>query len=1080
MRFGILGQTEVWLEHGRPVPVGGPGLRALLGLLLLGAGRVVTGERLIDGLYGAEPPANATNALQAQVSRLRQQFGDLVVRHPAGYRLAVDPDDVDALRFERLAAEGRRALSSGDHHAAARLLREALGLWRGPALADVPDAPFAATEAARLEELRLDAAEDLADAALALGEHRDLLPELQQRVTAHPLRERSIGQLMRALYSGGRQAEALAAFEDTRRRLADELGADPSAELSAIHLAVLRSDPSLSPATAARRSMPAQLTTMVGRAEELRLIDALLDEARLVTLTGPGGTGKTRLAAEAAARRPGGVCFVELAPLGDGTDVPQTVLAALGLQETGLLAGSAPGRQAAPPDPLARLVAALSDRPPLLVLDNCEHVVEETARLADRLLAACPSLRVLATSREALGITGERLVPVPPLALPPSGGAGHALSYPAVELFVERARAVRPGFELDASITEDVLRVCRALDGLPLAIELAAARLRSMSATEIATRLGVAVGTGAETTPEPGDGSPADRFALLSRGSRTAQPRHRTLRAVVEWSWNLLDDTERALARRLTVFVGGATLNGAEQVCGVPGTDGVLASLVEKSLVEVVGDRYRMLDTIRAFCAERLVEAGEEERLHDAHSAYLLRFAETADVHLRRSEQLDWLRRLDDEHDNLHAAVRRAARSGDTARALRLLSASTGYWLLRGLRSEATGLARDLLARIGPQVPDGLDEEYALSALFVVWGDGHDAGLGPSMETALRMVDGLPTVPRQPYVYMVRAIVGGPPERGTVLEVPPGLLDADPWVSALVNFGSAFLQAFNGRLQEAEHQVVASVAAVRAVGDRWLLVTMLSALADLVTLRGDYGEVEAICNEALEFAEQLGAVLDVAEILSRRAGGRVRIGDDAGARADYERAAALARRAGAPEILAIAHLGLGEMARLHGDLGVARALFEKALAECTADSYAAEEARVRLFLALGWIAQMGNDAAEALAWHRRALATVVSDRDLSLAARVAEGLAGVALLHDDGERAALLLGVGTALRGSAPIGDPDAARVVARCRALLGDGVYDDVYERGTRLTAERMTAVTDAPEPALTVLARHLSAFGG
>ncbi|GII33267.1 BTAD domain-containing putative transcriptional regulator [Planotetraspora mira] len=1081
MRFGILGQTEAWLDHERPVSIGGPGLRALLGLLLLGGGRVVTSERLIDGLYGAEPPASATNALQAQVSRLRQQIGDLVVRHPAGYRLAVEPDDVDALRFERLAAEGRRALASGDHHAAAALLREALGLWRGPALADIPDAPFAATETARLEELRLDTAEDLAEAALALGEHRDLLPELHRRVTAHPLRERSRGQLMRALYASGRQAEALAAFEDARRRLADELGTDPSAELASIHLAVLRSDPSLSPASAARRSIPAQLTTMVGRTDELRLIDALLSEARLVTLTGPGGTGKTRLATEAAGRRSGGVCFVELAPLGDGTDVPQTVLAALGLQETGLLAGPAPGRQAAPPDPLARLVAALTDRPPLLVLDNCEHVVEETARLADRLLAACPALRILATSREALGITGERLYPVPPLALPPSGsGADEALAYPAVELFAERARAVWPGFELDASITEDVLRVCRALDGLPLAIELAAARLRSMSATEIANRLGVAVRGDLETVSGVVDDAPADRFALLSRGSRTAQPRHRTLRAVVEWSWDLLDDTERALARRLTVFAGGATLEGAEQVCGLPDTDGVLASLVDKSLVEVVGDRYRMLETIRAFCAERLAEAGEEARLHDAHSAYFLRFAETADAHLRRSEQLEWLRRLDDEHDNLHAAVRRATRSGDAVRALRLLSASTGYWLLRGLRSEAAGLARDLLSRIGPEVPAGLDEEYALSAFFAVWGGGHVAELGGYMETALGLVDHVETIPRQPYVFLVRATVGGPPERGTEIQVPPGLLGVDPWVSALINFGGAFLLAFNGRLQEAERQVIASVAAVRAIGDRWLLVTMLSAHADLATLRGDYGEVEALCNEALELAEQLGAVLDVAEILCRRAAGRARMGDEAGARADYERAVGLARRAGGPEILATAHLGLGEMVRLRGDLGEARSLFEKALAECTADSYSAEEARTRLFLALGWIAQMEGDEANALAWHRRALTTVVSDRDLSLAARIAEGLAGVALLSHDGERAALLLGVGSALRGSASVGDPDAARVAARCRALLGDAAYDDVYERGKLLTSERMTAVPDASAPALTVLEGHLSAFGG
>ncbi|GII55120.1 SARP family transcriptional regulator [Planotetraspora thailandica] len=1087
MRFGILGPTEARLDDGRTVSIGGPGLRALLGLLLLGAGKVIAGERLIDGLYGERPPATATNALQSQISRLRQLLGDLVVRDPAGYRLAVEPDDVDALRFERLAAEGRRALSSGDSGTAAELLNQALGLWRGPALADIPDAPFAAAQAARLEESRLDAADDLAEAVLALGDSHglwhDLVPELRRRVAEHPLRERTRAQLMRALYANGRQAEALATFEDARRLLADELGADPSAELAAVHVAVLRSDPALSPAVSpagpapARRSLPAPLTTLIGRENDLQQIDALVGESRLVTLTGPGGTGKTRLATEAAGHRPGGVCYVELAPVGDGADVPQAVLSALGLRETGVLAGSGPARQSASPDPVARLVAALTDRPPLLVLDNCEHVIEETARLAERLLTSCPELRVLATSREPLGITGERLYPVPPLGLPPLGGPVHgepfvdgdALAYPAVRLFAERARAVRPDFTLDAAVAGDVVRVCRALDGLPLAIELAAARLRSMSAGEIAARLGAA-----------GE-RPDDRFSLLSRGSRTAQPRHRTMRAVVEWSWDLLDDTEQAMARRLTVFAGGATVEAVERVCGLPDTDGLLASLVDKSFVEVVGDRYRMLETIRAFCAERLSEAGEEARLREAHADCFLRLAEAADPHLRGPGQLDWLRRLDDDHDNLHAALRRTIDAGDTRVALRLLSASIGYWTLRGLRRETAAFAGDLLAATGAVPPAGLEEEHALCVFAALSGSDRDPGLAPHVRAATELVDTLETLPRQPYLFVLRATVIGPPERGSVTElaIAQARLRQDPWLSALVDFGNGFLLAFDGHLKEAERRITASVEAARAVGDRWILAVMLSSLAELVEIQGDFSRIEVLTNEALELAERLGAVLDMAETLCRRARGRVHAGDEQGARSDYERATELARRAGAPEITAAAHLGLGEMARLRGDLGTARALFETALAECTADWFGAEEIRARVYISLGWTAELEGDTAEAIGWHRRALSTAVGDRDVSSAARIAEGLAGVAMLEADGRRAALLLGVGAAMRGSAAVGDPDVARVVARCRAAIGESAYETAYERGRALTSERMRVLPDAAQPALTVIEGHLSAFG-
>ncbi|MFC0861347.1 BTAD domain-containing putative transcriptional regulator [Sphaerimonospora cavernae] len=1101
MRFGILGPVEARPDDAAsdaaPVAVGGPKVRALLTVLLLAGGRVVTTEQLIDGLYGAEPPAGAVNALQAQVSRLRRVLGELVVRHPAGYLLAVEPDDVDALRFEHLAAEGRRVLSAGDHAGAVECLRRALGLWRGPALACVADAPFATAQAARLEELRLSAAEDLAEARIALGEHYDLVAELWERVAAHPLRERSAGQLMRALYAAGRQADALTVFENARRRLAEELGTVPSPELADIHLAVLRSDPSLSPASERRRPPPARLTSLIGRAGELERIAALLGESRLVTLTGPGGSGKTRLVAEAAARHPGEVWFVELAPLTDGADVPHAVLGALGLRDGPLPApgGLAPARYAIDHrarEPVARLVVALTGRPALLVLDNCEHVIEAAARLADRLLAACPTLRVLATGREALGITGERLLPVPPLELPPPGASpADPLAYPAVRLFAERAGAVRPGFRLDPEVTQDVLRICRALDGLPLAIELAAARARSLTTAEIAGRL-------------DGVAQPA-MFSLLSRGSRTAQPRHRTLRAVVEWSWDLLDEAERTMARRLTVFAGGATLEAAERVCGLPDTDGVLASLVEKSLVEASDGRYRMLGTIRAFCAERLTEAGEDEPMRRAHVAYFLDLAATAEPHLRRSEQLEWLDRLDSEHDNLHAALRRATEDGDIERALRLLSALTGFWVLRGRRGEAAALAGELLRRITPELSDGppaelvakFTEEFAVCVCVAAW----NTSQGLPVEAALRVVDTLSAPPRQPFLLVLRAMLGGPPDRSERRQLGSryDLLAHDPWMRALATFGQAYLLLFDGRLEEAERAISESLRGMRALGDRWATVMALSGLSDIAMWRGDHERVEELADEALTLAEQLGSTADVAETLCRRAAGRAQSGNTAGTRADYERAVELARRAGAPELAADALLGLGELARHDGDPGEGRRLCEAALAECTAEWFNAEDNRARTYLTLGWIAQMEGDEAEALAWHRRAIATGVGGVNLFTAARMAEGLSGVALLGRDAERATLLLGVGAALRGTPPVGDADVERVADGCRTALGEAAFERLYGQARDAALERTRAVTgtaasaeadalppsvagavaeNEPSPVLGLITSHLAAF--
>ncbi|MFN8205105.1 MAG: BTAD domain-containing putative transcriptional regulator, partial [Solirubrobacteraceae bacterium] len=679
MHVGILGPLQV--EHdGRPIEVGGGRLRALVACLALEAGRPVRADRLVEAVWDHGDQADAAHSLQSLVSRLRRALGgaELVPAAPGGYRLAVEPDAVDAARFERLADDGGAALARGDHAAAADLLAEALALWRGPALADVPDSTIAQAAAAALEARRLTALADRIEADLALGAGARVIAELESLTADHPLDERFSAQLMTALYAGGRQADALAVYERVRRALDAELGVAPSPVLQAAHLSVLHgaAAPAPDPETPHRRSnLRAPLTSFVGREEELARIEALLADgvptdarpargdgaavrpeagprgvARLVTLVGPGGAGKTRLAGEAAGRRvddvADGVWMVELAPLTDPVEIVPAVIASLGLRDTALV--DRPGHRA-PRDGLDRVLDVLRDREAIVVLDNCEHLVTPAAELAETLLGACPRLRILATSREPLGITGESLVPVPPLPLPrPDAGAGDALADPAVRLFADRAAAVQPGFAVDDGTVEPVVEICRRLDGLPLAIELAAARLRSMPVAEIARRLD-------------------DRFRLLTGGSRTALPRHRTLRAVVDWSWELLGEPERRLARRLAVFAAGATTESAAAVCAGAGIepddvpDG-LAALVERSLLQVEPGseppRYRMLETIREYGLEQLAAAGEIEAVRGAHARWFADLAAAAEPRLRGPEQRQWYRRLDHERDNVLAALR--------------------------------------------------------------------------------------------------------------------------------------------------------------------------------------------------------------------------------------------------------------------------------------------------------------------------------------------------------------------------------------------------------------------------------------
>jgi predicted ATPase/DNA-binding SARP family transcriptional activator len=689
LRIGLLGPLHLQDTAGRVVPVGGRQLRVLLTLLALNAGRVVPAASMAEQIWPEDPPGKPGNALQTLVSRLRAELrqaglDQVIESHPAGYRLAARPEAIDVMVFETLAVQGRRALADGDAEVAARVLRDALLLWQGQALVDAAGCDFADVASARLSELRSSVLADRIEADLALGEGASLVGELRVLLSADPLAERPRALLMRALYAAGRQAEALAVYAEARELLADRLGVDPSAHLEQVYLRILRGEegqpsPERSavapPAEPAPFRVPSPLTSFVGRDEDVSRVLKNLGTARLVTLTGPGGVGKTRLAAEVSGRLDVRVWFVPLAPVTDPAEVAYAVLDSFGIREP-VIARRAPEPGSGPLD---RLAAALTDRDQVMVLDNCEHVIEAAAALAHHVLASCPRMRIVATSRQPLRIDGETLYPVSPLPVPPlpvsplpvsplpvsplpvapraepAGPSaaldyGYYADYGSVRLLRDRAAAVRPDFELDGANAAAVARICRSLDGMPLAIELAAVWLRTLTPAQLADRLD-------------------DRFALLTGGSRTALPRHRTLRAVVDWSWDLLSAPEQVLARRLAVFPAGATLPAAEQVCAderlpLAAVLPALSGLVDKSILAAAegpdgaGTRYRMLETVRAYGLERLADAAEETAIRAAFITYYLNLAETADPELRTACQRRWLRELIAEQDNLHAALR--------------------------------------------------------------------------------------------------------------------------------------------------------------------------------------------------------------------------------------------------------------------------------------------------------------------------------------------------------------------------------------------------------------------------------------
>lgn len=673
VRIALFGVIEADGGHGLE-PVAGPKMQVTVAMLALAAPHPVPDDQLIEELWGEEHLANPTNALQAKILVLRKLLGrPAVVRRSTGYQLNIDVEDIDAHRLERLVAAGRQAVTNGDQQDAAAAFGAAVDLVTGPPLGDLLDHQFARSAAARLDELVLAARTGLIDTELAAGRHTDVVPTLTTLVEAYPLCERFHAQLMTALYRSGRQSDALRAFHDARATLIEQMGVEPGPELRALERAVLTHDNALTAPSPLRvtapRQLPSALTSFVGRTTELAALHDMIAGSRLVTVIGSGGVGKTRLVLEYLAGRPADqeTWFVELAPVLDALAVPETIASAIGANET-----SAEGQPTRPPG--VRSADRLGSRPVLLVLDNCEHVVDIAAEFVAALLSVCPAVHVVATSRQPLAVAGERQFPLAPL---------HDAD--ATRLFTERATAVRPTFTNDDDAVTDL---CRRLDGLPLAIELAAARVKALPVSEIVARLG-------------------DRFGLLHGGPRTSAARHRGLGAAIDWSYDGLFDDEQRVFRRFAVFVGGATIAAAEHVCGDGSLD-VISRLVDKSLVvaETTGPiaRFSMLESLREYALGRLTAAGELADAVGSHRRWCIDLAEHAERGVRiGDEQLEWMARLDAEHDNLRAALSRSEVGG--AENLRLVGALLLPWWLHDRGQEARHWADIHLAAPGDAPP---------------------------------------------------------------------------------------------------------------------------------------------------------------------------------------------------------------------------------------------------------------------------------------------------------------------------------------------------------------------------------------
>jgi predicted ATPase/DNA-binding SARP family transcriptional activator len=801
--FGVLGPLEV-VDRGNVLSLGKPKQRALLAVLLLNAGTTVSVDDLIEELWPERVLASARHNLEVYVSGLRKALGAGVIKtRPPGYALCVEPEQIDRTRFERLSEVGRAALAAGRPDEAAAAFRQALELWRGNALEDVNAGVCVDSARRRLDELRIVATENRIDADLGLGRHAELATELETLLTVHPYRERLHGQLMLALYRSGQQAASLEAFQRARRTLGDDLGLEPSPALQRIQHAILCQDAHLDfVRTTARTRPPAARTRFIGREGELRDLRGLLldGDARLVTLTGVGGIGKTRLATELADTLvdefSSGAALVELGTLDSPTQVADAVAAELGIPT-----GSA--------TPLASAIAGyLREKEMVLVLDNFEHLLD-AGEFVSRIRGEAPDVRIVITSRRALGLYGEHEYRVPPLELPPSGGnvVADVASFASVQFFLERARAARFSFALTSENEAAVAAICMALDGLPLALELAAARMKSLSPNALLATFG-------------------QRLNVIGEGPRDGPERHRTLRDAIAWSYGLLEPGLASAFARLSIFSGTFSSDAARSICDVALSD--LQRLVDESLLQpehLAGPetRFRLLETIREYALERLTQSGGADDLARRHADYFVALAEKAAPALRQPDQLDWLARLDADSPNIRAALTWSLDHDRVEPCLRIGASLWRYWESRGSINEARALLDDALAR-----PSRVSGRIRARALFA------------SGRMALRQgdYDQADDVFRESLELSRHAheSVG----------------------SALSLAGVGWVALMRGRTADAVATCRDALAIARTTDEDWVLGDVLNNLGNAVRCEGDFAGANAALTEALTLRRRCG------------------------------------------------------------------------------------------------------------------------------------------------------------------------------------------------------------------------------
>ncbi|MEU4548007.1 BTAD domain-containing putative transcriptional regulator [Nonomuraea dietziae] len=1042
MRIEVLGPVLAYADDGAPIDLGGTRVRALLARLALAAGEVVSVDALLNALWSDRASGDTVNALHALVHRLRKALGEagVVERVAGGYRLHVRAEQVNAARFEELAKRGSRELAAGDVQRAASLLEEALALWRGEALADVRDIPFAGTAAARLDELRVGAVEDRFEAKLRLGHHGEILADVEAAAAAHPLRERLAGLRMRALHAVGRQSDALAVFEKVRETLAEELGVDPSEDLRKTHLAVLRGERETPQAEQARPEavrgrLPAQLTSFVGREDELKLLTGWLETSRLVTVVGPGGVGKTRLAVEAVswhrAHRRGRVWLVSLAGVNTADGLPEAVLGTLGV------ADAQPSGT-----PLERVVNLLAGGEGVLVLDNCEQISALVAEFAGHLLERRPDLTILATSREPLEVMGETLCRLGPLDLPPAhADPVRASASAAVRLFLDRAAAVQPSFVLDGTTAAPVVDIVRRLDGLPLALELAAARLRTMSAEQIARRLD-------------------DRFRLLSTGNRTAQPRQQTLHAVIEWSWDLLTSQERTLAARMSIFPARTGIAVIEAVCA--DSEGALSpdelvylldSLVDKSIVERAGDAYRMLETIRAHAADKLRLAGEDEAVLRGLTRYFADLAEEHEPLLRSDKQAESLRLFQAEYDNLMFALQTAIDSGDGSSAARILGPLYWYWVT--LRYDAR--AEDYIAKVaefGDALPT--DARAAFTAIHLMGVEGEPLTDPERLRAVIDDCARTGALRRYPMLLTTVVVMAAMLGLDELLaqEIARVRSGSDRWAIACTFMIEAMSHRERGDRESSTTAMTTALRLFEEFGDRWWTAKALYGLAQIHAIAGDHAQAITAYEQSIAIATDLGSQDEVSTRLGL-ATERMRAGDLAGAKRDIETAERAARQRG-HAVLEIEVLGiLAELYRRSGEVERADQELDRMEALLRKLTLSAETIDPRLLPARVANLLTAGDAVRARELMPRAVDAAQAIMDAPLAAQL---LARLLLLEGVPAGAATALGLSQAIRGAFDHGDTELRAFAEVLAELLGRTDYDTAYQRGADLTPHEAT----------------------